>query len=258
MRYSPADSSVQTALDRVSLKVAPGESVGILGESGSGKTTLCRSILGLLPATANISGGSVEWKGRDLLRLPEKGKQRVRGAEISMVFQEPALSLNPVMRVGDQIAAVLRAHFAIAGREVRDRVLSLLEQVQLAPAKRIYRAYPHELSGGQQQRIAIAQALVCRPDLVIADEPTASLDLTTQAELIGLLRKLRAQYATAFVIVSHSPGVLAALAERAVVLAAGRVVEQGACADLFRAPQTEYTAGLLRPFSTRAAGAQAS
>lgn len=257
VHYRSAGTAGYPALDHLSLKIGPGESVGILGESGCGKTTLCLGILGLLPVTAHVAGGSIQWDGRDLLRLTEEEMRQVRGEKISIVFQEPSLSLHPVMRVGDQVAAVFRAHLPIGRREARQRAEELLREIRLAPADQIYRAYPHELSGGQQQRIAIAQALACRPGLVIADEPTASLDLTTQAEVIELLRGLRARYNTSFLIVSHSPGVLAALADRVVVLSGGRVVEEGKCSDVFRTPQNEYTARLLRPFSGRASGAQA-
>lgn len=243
------------ALANVCLRIASGEIVGLLGESGCGKTTLALATLRLLPASARILGGSITWRGRPLLALQEKEMRKVRGAEISIVFQEPALSLNPVLRAGEQVAAVLSAHTSLGRRELRRRVAELLAEVQLEPVERIRRAYPHELSGGQQQRVAIAQALACRPGLVIADEPTASLDLTTQAEIIGLLRGLRARYETSFLLVSHSPALLTALADRVAVLSAGRIVEEGRRADVFRAPQHEYTARLLRPFAGRAAGA---
>ena len=253
--YRSTDAQKHDALEEVSLRVASGEIVGLLGESGCGKTTLALAILRLLPLTARVLRGSITWKGRSLLALAETEMRRVRGAEISIVFQEPALSLNPVMRVGDQIAAVLRAHDTLGRRELRARVAELLSEVQLEPVDRIGCAYPHQLSGGQQQRVAIAQALACRPGLVIADEPTASLDLTTQAEIISLLRRLRTRYKTSFLLVSHGPGVLRALADRVVVLAAGRVVEEGRRSEVFHAPQDQRTARLLRPFAGRAAGA---
>ncbi len=241
----------------MSFEVEQNQVVGVLGESGCGKTTLCLAILGLLPAACSL-GGSIRYDSLELLRLPDKKMQTIRGASLSIIFQEPALSVSPVMRAGDQIAAVLRAHTSLSSGARRKRVQELLADVKLADVERIYRAYPHELSGGEQQRVAIAQALACRPRLIIADEPTASLDLTTQAEIISLLRDLRARYETSFLLVSHSPAVLRALADRVIVLSGGRVIEQGRCADVFRAPQHEWTARMLRPFPARAEGAQAS
>lgn len=253
--YRSARGEEHPALDKVSLRVGKGETVGLLGESGCGKTTLGLAVLRLLPPAARLLGGSISWLGRNLLALPEKEMRTVRGAGISIIFQEPALALNPVLRAGDQIAAVLGAHLSLGAWELRQRVRELLAEVQLEPVERIGRAYPHELSGGQQQRVAIAQALACRPGLVIADEPTASLDLTTQAGILDLVRGLQARHETSFLLISHSPAVLAALADRVVVFAGGRVVEEGPRAELFRAPRNESTARLLRPFAGPAGGA---
>jgi ABC-type glutathione transport system ATPase component len=236
------------ALDGVTFEMAGGEAVGLLGKSGCGKTTLCRAVLALLPVQARLISGSVFWHGSDLLQLGEQELQKIRGARISMIFQEPALSLHPVMRVGDQIAAVVRAHSSLCRDAVTEKVQQLLRDVQLEPAQRIARAYPHQLSGGQQQRIAIAQALACSPELVIADEPTASLDLTTQAEIIELLRTLRQRTNTSFLVVSHNPSVLAALVDRAIVLDEGRIIEDGTMTDILRSPHHAYTQELVRPF----------
>jgi len=257
VRYRTADGAEHTALENVSFALGDGEVVGVLGESGCGKTTLCLALMGLLPAAARVLGGSIRCNGRELLSLTEKEMQKARGAELSMVFQEPALSLNPVMRAGDQIAEVLRAHTSLDGAQRRKRVEELLSEVQLEPVGRIYRSYPHELSGGQQQRVAMAQALACRPKLMVADEPTASLDLTTQAEILALMRGLRARYGTSLLVVSHSPAVLAALADRVIVLLGGSIVEQGRSTEVLRTPQHEYTARLLRPFEATVLGAQA-
>ena len=255
VRYKIAGSAEHAALENISFEIAENEVVGVLGESGCGKSTLCLALLGLLPPTARLCGGSILLGDRDVTRLTEAALQKIRGAEISIVFQEPALSLNPVMRTGEQIAAVLRAHTGLDRRQQRKRVEELLDDVQLSPAERIYRSYPHELSGGQQQRIAIAQALACRPKLVIADEPTASLDLTTQAEILQLMRAIREKHGTSFLIVSHSPGVLGMLADRIIVLRAGKILEQGSAKELLTAPQEQYTAGLIHPFRSRAMGA---
>jgi ABC-type glutathione transport system ATPase component len=248
VRYLTGSSAAVVALDGVTLEIAAGETVGLLGKSGCGKTTFCRAILALLPVQARVTSGSVFWDGSDLLQLGEQKLQKIRGARISMIFQEPALSLHPVMRVGDQIAAVVRAHSSLRRVAATERVEQLLRDVQLEPAERIARAYPHQLSGGQQQRIAIAQALACRPELVIADEPTASLDLTTQAEIIELLRNLRKRTNTSFLIVSHSPNVLAALADRAIVLEEGRIIEEGTMAAILRSPRHAYTQEMVCPF----------
>ena len=248
VRYLTGSSAAVVALDGVTFEIAGGETVGLLGKSGCGKTTLCRAILALLPVRARWTSGSVFWHGSDLLRLGEQELQKIRGARISMIFQEPALSLHPVIRVGDQIAAVVRAHSALRRAAVTEKVEQLLRDVQLEPAERIARAYPHQLSGGQQQRIAIAQALACSPELVIADEPTASLDLTTQAEIIELLRTLRKRTNTSFLVVSHNPNVLAALADRAVVLDEGRIVEEGTMAGILAAPHHPYTQEMVGAF----------
>jgi oligopeptide/dipeptide ABC transporter ATP-binding protein len=246
VHYAGAAGASVVAVDELSMDVAEGEVVGLLGESGCGKTTLLLAILGLLPASARVVKGSIRFRGRELLALGQSELRRLRGAEISIIFQEPALALNPVRRVGPQVAEVVRAHRRRGLRRCRQEALSMLAEVGFAEAARIHDSYPHELSGGQQQRVIIAQALACRPALVLADEPTASLDSTTQAELRALLGVLQNRFGLALLLVSHDLGGLAALARRVLVMYAGRLVEAGTPAQVFGDPLHPYSRGLLR------------
>jgi oligopeptide/dipeptide ABC transporter ATP-binding protein len=241
--YDTAGARVWAARD-VSLTVESGETVGLLGESGCGKSTLLLAVLGLLPPAARVVRGSIRLRGRELVGLPPSELRRVRGAEIAIVFQDPALALNPVRRVGAQVAEVIRAHRAQSGRRCRADAVAALGEVGLAEPERIYDAYPHELSGGQRQRVVLAQSLACRPALLLADEPTASLDSTTQAEILGLLASLQARLGLAVLVASHDLGALAALAGRVLVMYAGTVVEAGTPAEVFGAPLHPYTRGL--------------
>ena len=234
------------ALNGANLRVAPGEVVGILGESGSGKSTLGRSVMQLLPATATVTQGKVEFEGRDLAVFSSRQMQRLRGAEISLIPQEPGLALNPFLKVGKQIAEVLRVHEPWDWKRCCNEAESLLDLVKLESSERkIFDAYPHELSGGQQQRVAIAQAISCQPKLVVADEPTASLDNATQAEILELLRDLAKQCATALLLVTHDPRTLQGLASRVAVMYAGRVVEDGPASTVLQAPEHPYTRALM-------------
>ena len=229
------------AVDRVIFSVDAGEAVGILGESGCGKSTLAASLLRLLPSDATVSG-SILWQGRDLMQLGTGDLRRLRGAEISFINQEPALALNPVLRVGMQIAEVLRAHLSVPDRKAR--ACEILAEVGFDDPASVYAAYPHQLSGGQRQRIGIAQALACRPRLVIADEPTSKLDAALQSELLQLFASLRRKHGMAFLLITHDPGVLAAFAGRVLVMYAGRIVEQAGVDRLFAQPSHPYTAAL--------------
>jgi ABC-type glutathione transport system ATPase component len=233
------------AVSGVSFELAPGDSLGVLGESGCGKTTTALAILGILPKTARVAGGSIRFRGRDLFKLSERELLEVRGSEISMVFQEPAMMLSPVKRAGDQVAEVIRAHSRKSWRECRAQALARLTEVGFESAARIYACYPHQLSGGERQRVAIAQALACRPALVIADEPTASLDPTTQAEILKLLKELQDRLGIALLVISHDSGVLAKVATRIMVMRRGEVVEEGRLEQVFDRPQNAYTHGLL-------------
>lgn len=240
--YKLPHSGLLPAVRGVDFDIAPGESVGVLGESGCGKSTLAAAIPRLLPVSDVILRGSVIFRGRELTALADHELRSLRGAEIEFIHQEPALALNPVLRVERQVADVARAHGCggAAGHGAR----AVLEQVGL-PIPRASHAYPHQLSGGQRQRVVIAQALVCRPALVIADEPTSSLDSTTQAEILGLLGRLRSQTRIALLLISHDPAVLGALCDRVLVMYAGQIVEQGPLREVYCRPLHPYTKALL-------------
>jgi oligopeptide/dipeptide ABC transporter ATP-binding protein len=224
----------------------PGEVIGVLGESGSGKSTLALSILRLLAAGGRYESGEVVFRGRNLLALSESELREVRGKEMSMISQDPALSLNPVMRVGAQIAEVLRAHMGLSQRGVNARLEELLRSVGFDPPSQIATAYPHQLSGGQRQRIAITQAIACNPALVIADEPTSKLDAGLQSEILALLTEIRRRHGTTLVVISHDPTIFAGFADRMIVMYAGRIVEEGKTRDIFRAPMHPYTRALVQ------------
>jgi ABC-type glutathione transport system ATPase component len=232
------------AVDHASFKISAGEVIGVLGESGSGKTTLGSAILGLLPPAGRITNGSIRFAGQELIGLNERKLQAIRGVGISTVSQEPRIALNPVMRVGVQVSEVIRAHRAWNSSKCREEARAILNEVRL-DAQKIYDAFPHELSGGQCQRVAIAQALACRPQLVIADEPTSSLDTTVQADILELLSGLRQRHRIAFLLITHNPAILAKFADRILVMHSGKIVEQGRAADVLGHPSHPYTQMLL-------------
>ncbi len=234
------------AVAGVTFTIKPGEALGVLGESGCGKTSVALSLIRLIPASSGSVRGRILFKGMELQDLCERDLGKVRGAEISLIFQEPSIALNPVMRVGEQIVEVLRAHRRWGRRRCREEAESMLEQVRLPVSSGLFDAYPHELSGGQRQRVLIAQALVCHPSLVIADEPTTGLDTQTQAEILALLRDLKERSQTSFLFISHHPGVLAGLADRLLVMYAGKIVEEGTLQETYATPLHPYTQGLLR------------
>jgi oligopeptide/dipeptide ABC transporter ATP-binding protein len=231
-------------LNELDLEICAGQVVGVLGESGCGKSTLARSILRLLSPDAHVDG-SILFRNEDLLGLPGKRMRGIRGARISLIHQEPGRALSPVMRVGDQIVEVIRAHRKLTRNGRKLEVESILRKVQLAEVGRIYAAYPHQLSGGELHRVAIAQALACGPDLIIADEPTRSLDVTVQTEILGVLRDLNQRFGTAILFITHNPALLAGFADRIAVMYAGRVVEIGSSSRMFGQPLHPYTKGLL-------------
>ena len=237
------------ALRRIDFDVAPGEIIGILGESGSGKSTLALSLLGLLPANASLEGSILYSSAKDaaqeeLAQLNESRWRAIRGARISMIFQEPGLSLSPVMRVGDQVKEVLRAHQR-EGKPSKQKVLDMLQRVRLRDVERMFDAYPHQLSGGQLHRVAIAQALICGPELLISDESTRSLDVTVQAGILDLLREINGEFGTAILFITHNPALLAGFADQILVMYEGRIVEQGKVSQAFRQPEHPYTKKLL-------------
>jgi oligopeptide/dipeptide ABC transporter ATP-binding protein len=234
------------AVDGLSLKVAAGETVALVGESGCGKSLSALSIMRLLPnPPARIVGGAVRLNGRDLVALSEESMLDIRGKEIGMIFQDPMSSLNPVATVGKQIAEVLTTHLDIGPSEARQQSLRLLEQVGMPDAERRLGAYPHQLSGGMCQRVMIAMAIACNPTVLIADEPTTALDVTVQAQVLTLLKRLQADAGMAMIFITHDLGVVAETADRVVVMYAGRKVEEAAVDDLFERPLHPYTAGLI-------------
>jgi oligopeptide/dipeptide ABC transporter ATP-binding protein len=224
--------------------------LGVLGESGSGKTTLAAALLRLLPPNGRIQKGSVLFEGKDLLDASSQDLRKIRGGRIGLIFQELSSSLHPTLHVGQQVSDVLAAHECLARRALNEKTSRLLASVFPVDAERISRSYPHELSGGQRQRVLIAQAIACEPSLVIADEPTASLDPTTQKEVLQLFRTLRQKLGLAMILITHNPALLAGLADRILVLYAGRVAEIGPAAKVLSAPQHPYTAALLRCLPT--------
>src|SRR5687767_8413358 len=234
-----------TAVDRVSLQIASGETLGVVGESGSGKSVTAFSILRLVQPPGRIVRGRVMFEGRDLLRLSEPEMREVRGARISLIFQEPMTALNPFMRVGDQIAEALTVHGMADSRDARARAVELLDAVRIADPARRVRDYPHQLSGGMRQRVMIAIALACRPPLVIADEPTTALDVTIQAQVLDLMRDLKARFKLALLLITHDFGVIAEMADRVAVMYKGRLVEDGPVRRILREPRHEYTRSLL-------------
>jgi ABC-type dipeptide/oligopeptide/nickel transport system ATPase component len=228
----------------VTFQIAAGETLGVVGESGSGKSVTAFSILRLLQPPGRITGGTILFEGRNLLALSEAEMRDVRGARISLIFQEPMTALNPVMRVGDQIAEALTVH----GRprsQARARAIELLDAVKIPDAARRARDYPHQLSGGMRQRAMIAIALACHPPLVIADEPTTALDVTIQAQVLDLLRELRTRFNLALLLITHDFGVIAEMADRVAVMYRGRLVEEGPVRQILRSPVHEYTQNLL-------------
>jgi oligopeptide/dipeptide ABC transporter ATP-binding protein len=242
------------AVNDVSFVVQAGETLGLVGESGSGKSVTAMSILRLVQPPGRIASGAIRFKGRDLLTISENEMRAVRGAEISLIFQEPMSALNPVFTVGDQIAEALLVHGMANKSEARDRAVALLESVRIPNAAARVRSYPHQLSGGQRQRVMIAIALACNPALVIADEPTTALDVTIQAQILELLREMKAAYHLSLLLITHDLGVVAETADRVAVMYGGRIVEHGPVRDVLRHPQHPYTRGLLASMPTRAPG----
>src|SRR5438132_1309516 len=236
---------VNRAVDGISFAVEAGETVAIVGESGCGKSVTANSILRLVPQPPGKIGGAIRFQGRDLLKLSERAMREVRGNDISMIFQEPMTSLNPVLTIGRQIAEPLRLHQGLSRESVEQRVVEMLGLVGIAEPRQRAREYPHQLSGGMRQRVMIAMALACRPKLLIADEPTTALDVTIQAQILNLMTDLKQRVGAAIILITHDLGVVAEIAERVMVMYAGRKVEEAPVTDLFRLPRHPYTQGLL-------------
>ena len=238
-------SGTTAAVDDVSFEIAPGETLGLVGESGSGKSVTALSVLRLVQPPGRIAAGSVKLAGRELLTLPEPDMQRVRGAEIGLIFQEPMTALNPVLTIGEQIMETLRVHRRASRRVARRLAVELVELVGIPEPELRADDYPHQLSGGMRQRALIAIAIACRPSLLIADEPTTALDVTIQAQILDLLREMKKTLRLSLLLITHDLGVVAELADRVAVMYAGRIVEHGPVRALFRSPLHPYTKGLL-------------
>ncbi len=243
--YFDTDGGVVKAVDDVSLQIEEGKTLGIVGESGSGKSVTSLSIMQLLTATARVETGSISLLGRDLVGLPEPEMRKIRGKEISMIFQEPMTSLNPVFTVGNQVAEAIILHQELSKADARRRTIELFDEVGISEPEQRVDSYPHQMSGGQKQRVMIAMALSCNPKLLIADEPTTALDVTIQAQILDILRTLRDERGMAILFITHDLGVIAEIADDVAVMLDGKIVEYGSILEIFSAPKHPYTKGLL-------------
>ncbi|MBN2382737.1 ABC transporter ATP-binding protein [bacterium] len=245
--YFFTDEGIIRAVDDVSFQIKAGTSLGLVGESGCGKSVTALSILRLIDTPpGKIVGGSVNFKGSELLTLSERDIRKVRGNEISMIFQEPMTSLNPVFTIGNQLIEAIRLHQHLSKKEARIKALDVLQAVRLQDPARRLEAYPHQLSGGMLQRVMIAMALSCNPSLLIADEPTTALDVTIQAQILNLLSSLKNQYSLSLLLITHDLGIVAEVTDRVAVMYAGRIVEEGSTTEIFDNPCHPYTIGLMR------------
>ncbi len=245
--YFFTDEGIVRAVDGVDLHVDKAETLGVVGESGCGKSVTALTIMRLIPQPpGRIVEGEIRYNGQNLLELPPPQMRKVRGKEISMIFQEPMTSLNPVFTVGEQIAEALRLHEKLGRREAMEKTVEMLRLVHIPNAERRVKEYPHQLSGGMRQRVMIAMALSCNPKLLIADEPTTALDVTIQAQILELLNELKARFRMSVMLITHDMGVIAETAQRVVVMYAAKVAEQAPVTELFKEPLHPYTQGLLR------------
>ena len=237
---------MRPALQGVGFEVRQGEFLGIVGESGSGKSTLAATILRLLPANGNITKGSILFCGKDILQANSEELAKIRGGSISLIFQEPSAALHPTMNIGNQIEEIVSAHESLSARSRREKAHHALSSLFESDVERIYSSYPHQLSGGQRQRVLIAQAIVCQASLIVADEPTTSLDPATQREILSLFQELRQRLGLTLILITHNPALLVNRADRILVLYAGKVVESGPATELLSSPQHPYTRALLQ------------
>ncbi len=239
-----SDKGPLPVIDKVNLSIKEGEIVGIVGESGCGKSMLASAIMNLLNSPAQIAAGTIFYEGQDMTTLSTKEFQKIRGNEISMIFQEPMTSLNPLMKVGKQIEEAIKAHEKVTTAELKERAIAAIRDVGIPQPEKVYHDIPSRLSGGMRQRIMIAMALVCHPKLLICDEPTTALDVTIQAQILRLIKKLRDETNTAVIFISHDMGVIYQMVDRVVVMYAGQFVESAPCKKLFEKPLHPYTIGL--------------
>jgi oligopeptide/dipeptide ABC transporter ATP-binding protein len=244
------------AVDDVSFEIRRGETLGLVGESGSGKSVTAFSIMRLVQPPGRIRSGRIGFRGRDLLQLKEREMCAVRGADISLIFQEPMTALNPVFTIGDQLRETLLVHHKATRRDARAKAIELLEAVKMPGAASRVDDYPHQLSGGMRQRVLIAMAIACRPALVIADEPTTALDVTIQAQILDLLREMKKAFDLSLLLITHDLGVIAETADRVAVMYAGRIVEYGPVREIFQQPMHPYTRGLLASLPTGKPGSR--
>jgi len=238
------------ALSNLSLSISAGETLALVGESGCGKSLTALALMGLLPATARVGRGEILFEGQNLTQISDRQMQRLRGRRIAMIFQDPMSALNPVKSVGQQLMEVLRVHLGLDRHQAYDRAVALLERVHIPDPHLRMKAYPHNLSGGMSQRVMIAMAIACKPALLIADEPTTALDVTIQAQILGLLKELQQETGMALLLITHDLGVVAAMADRVAVMYAGRKVEDAPLLALFEHPIHPYTQGLMRATPT--------
>jgi len=243
--YFYTDEGVVKAVDEVDFKIRAGETIGIVGESGSGKSVTSMSVMNLVSSPGKIISGQIEFKGENLSHKSEEEMRKIRGNDISMIFQEPMTSLNPVFRIGEQISEVLILHQKLSKREAREKAIETLKLVGIPRAERVVDDYPHQLSGGMRQRVMIAMALVCEPTLLIADEPTTALDVTIQAQILQLMNELKDNSGTSIMLITHDLGVIAQMADHVIVMYCGKVVEDAPVDVLFENPTHPYTLGLL-------------
>lgn len=234
------------AVDDISFGVNEGEILAIVGESGCGKSVTATSLIRLISEPGKIEGGEVLYKGKDILKENKKNLRELRGNEISMIFQEPMTSLNPVLTIGEQMTETLRLHKTMTKKYAYDKALDLIEKVGIPRGREIIHSYPHQLSGGMLQRIMIAIAISCNPKLIIADEPTTALDVTIQAQILELLKKVRDEFNTAIILITHDIGVVAEMADNVAVMYAGKIIEEGTVVEILREPKHPYTEALLR------------
>ena len=243
--YFYTEAGIVKAVDDLSLSVKPGEILGLVGESGSGKSTVAYSILRLISPPGQIVSGEIFWQGKDLLKLKEEEMRTIRGKEISIIFQDPFVSLNPVLNIGDQIAEVIELHQRVDKQTAWQKAIELLKLVQIPDAETRARQYPHEFSGGMRQRVMIAMAVACKPKLLIADEPTTALDVTIQAQILYLLKDLQKKFNLSVLYITHNLAVIAEICDRVAVMYAGKIVEEAEVHTLFKNPSHPYTKKLL-------------